>query len=461
MRRLFFVLTLAVVGAALVGATATTAAPILNPGDFIIAIDEDPPVVSESAYPGNEFPALAFDDDLFTKYLNFGELTSGLIVTPSFGASIVQSLQIGTANDAVERDPTSFQLWGTNDAILATDDSEGETGETWSLISEGPLALPGVLPNGGGDDARNTLAPVVTFAGNSTSYASYRISFPTVKNTAAANSMQVSEIRLFTSPDGSGDSILDANDDVKAWRLVLPFEIPDSSYPAAENPPRGIDGSASTKYLNFGEENSGFIVTPAGGATTVTSFRIRTANDQEPRDPLDYNLYGTNEAIVSAEHSQGMGETWTLIQSGTLELPLERLTASDVVPVANTTAYTSYKVVFPTTKIDTANSMQLADFQLFDATAAVTDADFDYDGDEDGNDFLRWQRGLGGAAEFTRINGDANADGMVNTTDLAAWQGQFGAAVGAAGAVPEPAAAGLALLGVMALAAARRGRVVH
>jgi hypothetical protein len=61
----------------------------------------------------------------FNKYLNFGEINSGFIVTPSNGPSIVHSFQITTANDAVERDPTSWRLYGTDDPITSTDNSTG------------------------------------------------------------------------------------------------------------------------------------------------------------------------------------------------------------------------------------------------------------------------------------------------------------------------------------------------
>jgi hypothetical protein len=80
------------------------------------------------------------------------------------------------------------------------------------------------------------------------------------------------------------------------------------------------------------------------------------------------------------------------------------------------------------------------------------DADFDNDGDVDGQDFLTWQRGQGAG---TNATGDANGDGQVNAADLGIWKTKFGpgAAAGAAGAVPEPAAWALALLAAVGLIA--------
>jgi hypothetical protein len=69
--------------------------------------------------------------------------------------------------------------------------------------------------------------------------------------------------------------------------------------------------------------------------------------------------------------------------------------------------------------------------------------DFDGDLDVDGNDFLVWQQGLG-------VDFDAS--------DLADWKANYGTApgVGAAGAVPEPAAAVLVMGAIGGAAAVRR-----
>ena len=154
---------------------------ILSPGDAIIPIDAD----GGSSSPGDEPVTNAIDGTL-NKYLNFGKLNSGLIVTPSTPGTIVKNFQITTANDAADRDPTSWQLFGTNSAIVSAAHSAG-TSESWTLIGSGAIALPA---------ARNTLGPMVNVA-NATAYNSYKLIFTGVKNATTANSMQIAEVQFF------------------------------------------------------------------------------------------------------------------------------------------------------------------------------------------------------------------------------------------------------------------------
>jgi len=87
-------------------------------------------------------------------------------------------------------------------------------------------------------------------------------------------------------------------------------------------------------------------------------------------------------------------------------------------------------------------------------------ADFDYDGDVDGSDFLTWQRGLGLAGQLDNSNGDADGSGLVDELDLVHWQDQF--ALGdplqeAFTAVPEPASNLLIVVaGAMGAASSRK-----
>jgi hypothetical protein len=72
--------------------------------------------------------------------------------------------------------------------------------------------------------------------------------------------------------------------------------------------------------------------------------------------------------------------------------------------------------------------------------APPSDADFDNDGDVDGADFLRWQRGVG-TAGATNAQGNADGDSDVDGEDLAIWKQRFGSGSSGpvASAIPEPA----------------------
>ena len=61
-------------------------------------------------------------------------------------------------------------------------------------------------------------------------------------------------------------------------------------------------------------------------------------------------------------------------------------------------------------------------------------ADFDGDGDVDGEDFLAWQTGFGMTSGATSADGDADGDGDVDGGDFLLWQQAFGSP-------PSPAAA--------------------
>jgi hypothetical protein len=342
---------LVVFGSGLLLAETVHGAAILSPGDVILGIDSDiTGGAPQSSYPGNENPPLALDETSSTKYLNFGGTGSGFIVTPTGGSSIVRSLLITTANDAVGRDPSSFALYGTNSPIMSFDNGDGSL-EPWTLIKMDLLALP---------DTRFADGPVSSFA-NSTAYTSYRLLFPTLKGDPL---MQVADVRMFGSVDGTGPNLLPAGSPIIAIDTPSNPQS-ESSSPGNETPPLAIDGDPFTKYLNFGELNSGFIVQPQVGRSLVQSFTITTANDATERDPSAWELFGTNETIRSTNNSEGNGENWTLIDSGVIDLPLDRFTAGNPVSVRNSTTYSFYKMVFTGVRDEgAANSVQFAEIQF-------------------------------------------------------------------------------------------------
>ena len=79
-------------------AGVVSAGGLLDSATTAIAIDADG-LVSLSDYSGGENPSLALDGDPNTKYLNFAGRGTGIII-PGATSSIVQSLQLLTANDA-------------------------------------------------------------------------------------------------------------------------------------------------------------------------------------------------------------------------------------------------------------------------------------------------------------------------------------------------------------------------
>jgi hypothetical protein len=352
--------------------------PVLGPGDPAIAIDADGNI-SISAYPGGEAPRFAIDGDvggtppvtMRTKYLNFGGAESGFIVTPVSGLP-VQSFQIRAGNDAPARDPATWELYGTNVATLLSQDNSTGMGEAWTLVDSGSIPL---NANPALDVRSSLFAPVdvdLTDVGGA-GFTHYKMVFPTIRT--GDDIMQIGEVQFYDADNAGGNPILASANPILA---INERTAPNSSYPGGENPGNAIDQSSASKYLNFGRENSGIIVTNSGGPVTVQALGLTTANDWPGRDPGSYELYGTNDDIISTDNSDGNGgENWIRIAIGNLMLPGDPQVSNDgrfmqvVIPIVHETGaapYESYKLVFPTVKNNAApnvNSMQIADIQLY------------------------------------------------------------------------------------------------
>jgi hypothetical protein len=141
------------------------------------------------------------------------------------------------------------------------------------------------------------------------------------------------------------------------------------TWPMAESPTNLFDNT-TTKFLNFGVDPTSapfvgpvsVVVTPAAGSSVVKAIRFYTANDAPERDPADFVLEGSND-----------GTTFTQIAAGALALPTTRNVAgqnplngaNQTVAIANTTAYTTYRITFNNVRNNaTANSMQVGEVDL-------------------------------------------------------------------------------------------------
>lgn len=149
---------------------------------------------STSNYPANETPIHAIDNNVLTKYLNFDGDTGNpqslkdlvdIILTTSGG--IVTGIDLTSANDAPERDPSKYKLYGLN-AV-----------GTYELISEGDIPL----------FTYRYETKRILFD-NKISYIKYKLAFP---NTAGlANSMQIAEIKLIVDGSAKSHNIMEIND---------------------------------------------------------------------------------------------------------------------------------------------------------------------------------------------------------------------------------------------------------
>ncbi|MDB6069328.1 MAG: hypothetical protein JWL81_499 [Verrucomicrobiales bacterium] len=352
---------------------ALRAATLLSPSDFIIAIDEDRTQTgtNNATNTGAEGPEAAFDGNNATKWLSFGRAFTGLIVTPATAVSVVTSLSFSTGGDAPERDPVTYQLYGTNGAVTSVNNGDG-LAESWTLISSGAT---GIAPSSAAATGRNTTVAPVTFA-NSTAYSAYKIVFPvlrsanagvfdpvTLANGATPNSVQLGELRMF---DATSTNI------AVTPTAAVAIDQTDSFFPVGERPVEAIDGikTGGSKHLNFGREGAGLIITPTSGSSILTGIELTTANDVSARDPSAYKILGTNDLIVSLENSAGTAENWTLITTGTMALPEARNTDGGIYSFANSLAFTSYKVIFTDNKgpDGSANSIQFSEIQLYSGT---------------------------------------------------------------------------------------------
>lgn len=138
---------------------------VTRPDDFIVPTSQNS--------PAGEDVAKAIDNTSQTKYLNFDKLNAGFTVTPGVGRTVVTGLRLTSANDATERDPTSYVLSGSDD------------GRTFVEIARGPV------PN---FTAR--FQPVQIAFTNTASWSHYRLLFPMVRNAASAVAVQISEVEF-------------------------------------------------------------------------------------------------------------------------------------------------------------------------------------------------------------------------------------------------------------------------
>ncbi|MDT8301245.1 MAG: LamG-like jellyroll fold domain-containing protein, partial [Sedimentisphaerales bacterium] len=194
----------------------------------------------------------------------------------------------------------------------------------------------------------------------------------------------IDEVRLYnkTLTDVEILKLMGAVSDVTAPGDVVQGVPNDGDWPGAETPDLATDDNTGTKYLHFkGEtEPTGFQIAPASGSSIVTGLTLTTANDATERDPISFELSGSNDSIDGP---------YTLIASGDIvdfaqETAISRFTMnSTAITFDNNVAYAYYQVMFPTVRDPgSANSMQIAEVELLGVPAPL--ARWEFEGDFEG-----------------------------------------------------------------------------
>ena len=109
------------------------------------------------------------------------------------------------------------------------------------------------------------------------SYSNVEFDISAVRDTSASI-VQLSEFRLYDT-DGVEIAIASASN-------------PDGDNPSGEGAEKAIDGSTSTKWLDF---NEGDLVLALASPSEIGSYSWATANDEEGRDPVMWTLLGYDD----------------------------------------------------------------------------------------------------------------------------------------------------------------------
>jgi hypothetical protein len=228
-----------------------------------------------------------------------------VIITPS-GNLPVQTLTLISAEDAPERDPSSYVLEGSHNGVNFT-----------RIASNAVAAFPGrhfiqSLPLPGSND-----------------FNVYRVLFPTVSNAVAANSMQIAEVELvqyaeITAPnDGVSITLPDSAVDVRGVGTLFD---------------RQLGETRKLEVAPIAGGNTVVDVTPGTGATVLKGFELIGASDDfiyPERRPGSVTVAGSND-----------GMNYIAIATATPAAPSFNLQIQEFPATANTNVCRHYRVTF-------------------------------------------------------------------------------------------------------------------
>ncbi|MSU64036.1 MAG: hypothetical protein EXS31_16860 [Pedosphaera sp.] len=257
-----------------------------TPGSATSAIATPGTVLGANNYPGTQSPDKAIDGNPGSKYQNFSETNAGLILTIP-GAAAASGFRFATADDSPERDPLTITIEGTS----ASDPTTAAAAATWTQIYSGPS---GLLANPG----RVTQGPIVWFS-NQAIFNTYRVLVTSVRDGAAANSVQFGEFQMFsiTSPVLVGGGLrreLFLN--VTGGDVASLTSSP--NYPASPNSVSIINAAEAPSSIgdSYGQRIRGYLLAPAIG-----NYTFYISSDDQSQLFLSPDANPANKVQIATE----------------------------------------------------------------------------------------------------------------------------------------------------------------
>jgi len=315
---------------------------------------DEPLVLADVSFPGDKLKATSdrspngegvegvIDNNTATKYLNFDKLDSGFTIELARGSVAVIGLILTSANDAPDRDPTSYVLSGSHDGTRFHQVAQGRIPVFENRFQSHQLNFP-----------------------NPTAYRHYRLIFSSVRDPGIAVAMQIAEVELLgwvsaTSLQEPSDTQPELSIDLAGLEDVS--QPGDTILPTTNNSPAGeevwlaIDNNPQAKYLNFDGAGSGFVLEPQVGLSVLNGLRLTSANDAPGRDPATYLLEGSSDGVL-----------FETIASGDLPAFEDRFAEVEV-GFANSKAYLFYRLTFPTLTGGSGQLMQIGEVAFLGRT---------------------------------------------------------------------------------------------
>ncbi len=220
--------------------------------------------------PFNEGPQEIIDQDPMTKFLDFNALDGmGFDVDMLGVSSVVNTIQIVTANDAPERDPTAYEIFGSNDGITYTSIVVGE--------------IPCV--------AERFLSRYFGFP-NTESYTYYRVNFTGVCNTS--DIIQVADVQLYpiigNAPTIACASNINTGSSPGECGGVVMYDISATDVEDGMLTPTIVSGLPSGSVFPLGTSSVVFSTTDSDNNTVSCDFTVTITDTENPTPDCPDNI---------------------------------------------------------------------------------------------------------------------------------------------------------------------------